>query len=437
MATGTFLSRDTYGGAMDNILSQNRYTYVGNNPVNYADPDGHKALGSTIKNTFSAIADAARNGARNAQNQTGRAAEMATAKAGDGAAAVSMAANRITKNEVNGVNRGTTKGGAAVQSAEEKITSGSQSSQGNQTRELNIRSDGDDELMKMGMDLFATYLAGKIDASPAGPWIGSVASAIEQLECAAYNYCKNEVQEFLATRDVGRIVTGAGLILTGITKMTGGMLLGLAGAGTSYTGIGFAGMIAGAITSMAGSSDVVQGFNEMRLGWNNDRTTRTRNLVRDTLYGGNDTIYHLSTGLAAMAGSALRPYVMPKKNPALAGGEQKDIAKKAAMGEKGGSQTVNGFDTTVNAGKQGKHIVGNNNFIEGRSVFNGTVDDAQRLVDNFAGTGEWIGTNKERVNFGEVIGQYVNPTTNEAVDTTVGIIHYSKTGTHIVPAQPI
>ena len=48
-----------------------------------------------------------------------------------------------------------------------------------------------------------------------------------------------------------------------------------------------------------------------------------------------------------------------------------------------------------------------------------------------------IGTNKERVNFGEVIGQYVNPATNEAVDTTMGIIHYSKTGTHIVPAQPM
>ncbi len=103
----------------------------------------------------------------------------------------------------------------------------------------------------------------------------------------------------------------------------------------------------------------------------------------------------------------------------------------------GGSRTINGFDTTVNTGKQGKHIIGNNNYIEGRSVFNGTVDDAQRLVDDFAGTGEWIGTNKERVNFGEVIGQYVNPATNEAVDTTVGIIHYSKTGTHIVPAQPI
>ena len=58
-------------------------------------------------------------------------------------------------------------------------------------------------------------------------------------------------------------------------------------------------------------------------------------------------------------------------------------------------------------------------------------------MNNFAGTGERKGTNKERVNFGKVIRQYVNPSTNEAVDTTVGIIHYLKTGTHIIPAQPI
>ena len=60
-------------------------------------------------------------------------------------------------------------------------------------------------------------------------------------------------------------------------------------------------------------------------------------------------------------------------------------------------------------------------------------------------TGEWIGTNKERkrehlllrIDFGKVIGQYVNQVTNETIDTTMGIIHYSKTGTHIVTAQPI
>ena len=119
----------------------------------------------------------------------------------------------------------------------------------------------------------------------------------------------------------------------------------------------------------------------------------------------------------------------------------KETAEKAAeeaaeKGIKSGTRTVNGYNTTVNAGKQGKHIIGNNNYIDGRSVFNGTVDDAQRLVDEFAGAGEWIGTNKERVNFGKVIGQYIDPATNEAVETTVGIIHYSKTGVHIVPAQP-
>lgn len=109
------------------------------------------------------------------QNQTSKAAEIAAAKSGDGAAAVSMAANRIARNEVNGVKKGTTKGGAAVQSAEERITSGTKAGPGNRTEGPNIRGDGDDELMKMGMDLFATYLAGKIDESPAGPWIGSAA----------------------------------------------------------------------------------------------------------------------------------------------------------------------------------------------------------------------------------------------------------------------
>ncbi len=156
-------------------------------------------------------------------------------------------------------------------------------------------------------------------------------------------------------------------------------------------------------------------------------------IVADSI---TDFTYSLALYYSIMAGQnqACRKNNLMEKGA----NKLKNALKKAFSSEnKGGTPTVNGFDTTVNAGKQGKHIVGNNNFIEGRSVFNGTVDDAQRLVDNFAGTGEWIGTNKERVNFGEVIGQYVNPATNEAVDTTVGIIHYSKTGTHIVPAQPI
>lgn len=91
----------------------------------------------------------------------------------------------------------------------------------------------------------------------------------------------------------------------------------------------------------------------------------------------------------------------------------------------------------LEADKQGKHIFGHNNFIEGRSIF--THANAQALLDEFAGTGQRLagafgGPGKERVNFGQVIGQInVN---GVMTNTTNGIIHYSKTGAHIVPANP-
>ena len=188
------------------------------------------------------------------------------------------------------------------------------------------------------LDKSFTNLAGKIDASWAGEWVEDAANWIDQKEkwvtqtaCAAYNYRVNGLQELLPNRDVERILDGSGLILVGCFKTAGGISLILAGASISYTGIGYGGIAAGTITGMAGISDIGQGINEIKLGWKNDSTTRTGNFVRDTLYDGKDTIYHLSTGTAAMAGILLKPYVMPKK-PVPAGGEQENIAEKAAMG---------------------------------------------------------------------------------------------------------
>lgn len=101
------------------------------------------------------------------------------------------------------------------------------------------------------------------------------------------------------------------------------------------------------------------------------------------------------------------------------------------------------FSTEINHGQQKKHIIGMNNYANERrkgidkSIFYGTVRDAQELVNRYAGTGIWFPkTHRERVNFHQVIGLWVNPQTGEKLKTSYGTIHYSKKGAHIVPAYP-
>ena len=88
----------------------------------------------------------------------------------------------------------------------------------------------------------------------------------------------------------------------------------------------------------------------------------------------------------------------------------------------------------LHTGAQGKHIKGYPNYMKGRSVINGTMGDAQNLLKKISGTGQKISKSRERVNFGEVIGEWVNPKTGERIETLWGIIHNGKNGTHIVPA---
>ena len=117
----------------------------------------------------------------------------------------------------------------------------------------------------------------------------------------------------------------------------------------------------------------------------------------------------------------------------------------AASSSKGGSsssKTVNGYEVKINPGHQNKHIPGTNEYKTSvangnqRSIIKGNLSDIQKLLDENAGTGTMIGINKERVNFGKVIGQYVDPITGQSIDTTIGIIHYGNKGAHIVPARP-
>lgn len=97
--------------------------------------------------------------------------------------------------------------------------------------------------------------------------------------------------------------------------------------------------------------------------------------------------------------------------------------------------TSRGHTTEMHKGKQGKHIPGHNNYRPGKSIINGGLQAAQDLIIEGAGKGVWHEPNKETVDYGRIIGTYVDSNGNR-FDTTVGTIHYSKTGAHIVPSRP-
>lgn len=101
-----------------------------------------------------------------------------------------------------------------------------------------------------------------------------------------------------------------------------------------------------------------------------------------------------------------------------------------------GFRKVNGFTTRINADRQGKHIPGHKNYIPGRSILHLSISEAQRLVEEYAGSGRWFEPNKEIVEFRNVIGVWKTKGRSGGALTTRGTIHYSKSGCHIVPAQP-
>jgi len=95
----------------------------------------------------------------------------------------------------------------------------------------------------------------------------------------------------------------------------------------------------------------------------------------------------------------------------------------------------------INRGNQNKHDPTRKSYIEGRSVFYGTVEDAQALVDRYHGTGEiklkpdgtW--NKREIVEILDDIGVDIDAKTLVEQVTNRFTIHYGKRGTHIVPTK--
>lgn len=94
---------------------------------------------------------------------------------------------------------------------------------------------------------------------------------------------------------------------------------------------------------------------------------------------------------------------------------------------------------TIHKGRQEKHIKEAHNYIEGRSYITISIEQAQQLVNQYAGTGRIQRTramrfdNKESCKADRIIGVAVS--NGIEYPTSSFKIHYSKAGTHIVPIR--
>lgn len=116
---------------------------------------------------------------------------------------------------------------------------------------------------------------------------------------------------------------------------------------------------------------------------------------------------------------------------------ENDIIKTVRGRIKSGEQPIN-----IDKGKQGKHIKGHNNYIDGRSYLTVSMDEAQELVNKYAGTGKIVTNRKgewkkqEIIKSDKMVGVDIDGITGVETPTSYLKIHYSKTGVHIVPYMP-
>ncbi|MGB7964112.1 MAG: polymorphic toxin type 50 domain-containing protein [Propionicimonas sp.] len=99
-------------------------------------------------------------------------------------------------------------------------------------------------------------------------------------------------------------------------------------------------------------------------------------------------------------------------------------------------RTLRGYTTAIHFGKQAKHLPGQPNYDSSKSTITISIQELQRLVELKSGTGIRRGTYREVVDFGTVIGLHRDGPKAPGSPTTRGTIHYSKTGAHVVPAEP-
>lgn len=94
----------------------------------------------------------------------------------------------------------------------------------------------------------------------------------------------------------------------------------------------------------------------------------------------------------------------------------------------------------INPDKQARHIKGRPEYSEGKSYLTISEKEAQDIIDAKSGTGKLLKDKngkpvKERIDCDKIIGVDVDMDTGEETPTDKATIHYSKTGTHLVPRK--
>lgn len=105
------------------------------------------------------------------------------------------------------------------------------------------------------------------------------------------------------------------------------------------------------------------------------------------------------------------------------------------QGAKATGALLDNVASSIHAGQQGKHVLGHNNFLPGRSYLNEGVDPQKLLNGAHAGEFPVVGYGSRGqpiVDFGKNIG--VDGTSG--LTTRYGTIHSGKSGAHIVPTNP-
>ena len=126
---GGFITQDSFSGVLTNALSQNRYAYAHNNPVNYADPSGH-SIWDSIKNGVTNAVNSVKNFVSSVANKVSSAVSTAvnavkSAVTGTTTKTVANTSSAVKKSYTNTAVRqkiGSYAGGAAAAAAQSVTT---------------------------------------------------------------------------------------------------------------------------------------------------------------------------------------------------------------------------------------------------------------------------------------------------------------------------